>query len=136
MRYVRSPVDNLGDDASFASGLDTSGWDDVTRQEFKEDCDINTILQRFGAGDARPFRFGDALDADLDLQNAIESVRSAQHSFDELPPELRSRYRDISSLVDALNRGELVLTTEPPPTPSGPDGVSPSGNGGEPPAGA
>lgn len=136
MMLKRTQLDLRGDDISLATGIAFDPDDDQTRQEFKEECDINTILARFGAGDVRPVRFGESVDADLDLLTAINAVRDAQDSFEALPQSLTSRYRDISSLVDALNRGELQLTSEPPQTPAGPDGVSPSGNDGAPPAGA
>lgn len=133
MRSERTQVDEFSDQVSLATGLDFTGVDDLCRQEFKEDCDINTILSRFGAADPRPVRFGESLDADYDLLIAFEAVRNAQRSFEALPQELTSRYGDVSALVDALDRGELTLTSEPPPAAPVPSS-NPAGSAGVPPA--
>lgn len=78
--------------------LDTSGDKGRTRQEFKAECDIQTILKGFGVtGTVRhvmrdPGEYGYA--TGLDFREATELVRKAQEAFMELPSGLRARFRN------------------------------------------
>ena len=132
----RTQTDGFGDHYSEATAIHFNPDDDMCRQEFRDECDINVILSRVGAGDLRPVRFGEAIDADYDLLLAFDAIRNAEASYAELPQDLRSRYKDVSALVDALDRGELTLTSEPPPTPApaAPASQNPAGSAGVPPA--
>lgn len=95
---------------------------DATRQEFAQEADINWLVQRYGANFAGgvPVRYGDH-DFDLDLTSAYEQLSAAQATFNDLPPKLRKAYPTITSLMEALERGDLTLT------PSNPDSEAPAG---------
>lgn len=92
---------------------------DPVRQEFKADADVNTILKRFGV-EQRQVTYGEA-DTDLDLQGALEAVRSADEAFQGLPKNLRDKYRNMKNLLNAIESGALKLDMRPegelPPLP-------------------
>lgn len=114
--FVRSPYNYDRDLASVESGL---RCEDVTRtkQEFAEECDINTIVRRFGLTGVLPENLrvptsGDFQDVD-DFQTAMNAVVAARESFDTLPASIRSRFHNspvelIAFLDDADNRAEAV----------------------------
>lgn len=111
-----------------------SGWLDCkepskTQQNQKDDCDINTIVRRFGLtgqlpDNVRVPQYGDFTGVQ-DFQTAVNAVRSASESFMELPAELRARFdNDPQKLLEFVangdNRDEAVklgLVKPPPPAP-------------------
>jgi len=108
-----------------------------TKQAFKDECDINNILDRYQktgimthvAG--RPPGFGDFTGVD-DYQSALNKVIEAQASFETLPSKVRARFRNdpgefLAFVSDPRNTDELVamgLATkkdvQPPVTPQEP----------------
>lgn len=85
--------------------------DDKTRQEFKQEADINTLMSKFGA--LPPTRLpGGEWDFDLDLQTAFEAVRIVRDGFRRLPQEVRDLYPTPQALVDAILRGEVIHKSE------------------------
>nr|QJB20334.1 MAG: internal scaffolding protein [Microvirus sp.] len=113
LTQIDSPEER--DRRSLASGIVCDLDADPTRQEYAEQCDINWIVERFGGNlvtGIKP-RYGEN-HFDLDLMGAMQVMSDAAAQFEALPPKLRQAYPTISSLVEALNRGELTLTpTEP-----------------------
>lgn len=121
------------DAVSLSAGLE-GGVDDMTQQQFGEECDINTIVRRFKlTGEmpvgVRPPVFGDFTEV-MDFQTAMTAVREAQEAFNALPAEVRyefhndpQRFVEFSSDVKNLPRlRELGLAVpeavpEPPPEP-------------------
>lgn len=102
--------------------------ENVTRQEFKAECDTATLLQRFGAGQAFPVRpafFGE-VDYDLNLQDAIHAMRAAQAAFERLPADLQRRYQGWGALADAIARGEVKAPEAPASGSGGAAGASAS----------
>ena len=95
-----------------------------TKQEFKNDCDINHILskyQRTGALDhyARyaPM-YGDF--TSLDYQTSLNLIKNAENMFAALPSSIRDRFQTPAEFLDFVqdpsNRPEmdrLGLTTGP-----------------------
>lgn len=89
-----------------------------TQQHFKEECDINVIMERFGLGVPVPESFkmpqyGDFTGALTDYQTALNYVIQAEAEFMKLPARLRERFgNDPNNLVtfldDASNREEAV----------------------------
>lgn len=76
-----------------------------TRQEFKEECDINTIVKRFGVTGHVPVTLRAPLNADftdaMDFRQAMDAMIQARESFDELPARVRARFHnDPSEFVD------------------------------------
>lgn len=105
--FVRTPYNYDADQASLDSGL---RCEDVSRtqQHFQEECDINTIVRRFGLdgdlpeGVRRPM-YGDFTGIG-DFRDAIEAVRRAEDSFMAMPAAVRSRFEnDPGAFVDFCN---------------------------------
>jgi len=67
-----------------------------TQQHFKEDCDINTIIKRFGLGVALPTTFKAPMAGDFsdvgDFQSAMNAVKEAETAFMQMPAALRKRF--------------------------------------------
>lgn len=105
--------------------------DDRTRQEFKDDCDVNTILARhMGVPlDQRPVEYGE-YDFELTLRDGLEAVRASEKAWDSVPKNLREKYKDWSSLVAAVESGEVVFTRgvgdAPAPKEPGKEPVAPA----------
>lgn len=130
--FVRSMYNYDVDAASDASGLlceDAS----LTHQSFAEECDINTIIRRFGLsgelpeGNVAPTY--QTFDGVFDFQSAMNAVAVARESFDLMPAEVRARFHNdpqqfVVFCSDEANRDEamklkLVLpkAVEAPPAP-------------------
>lgn len=68
-----------------------------TRQEFKDESDINTIIKLFGIGE-NPIENGkwitdvDIVNATSDFQSAMNILVEASGKFNNLPAQLRSRF--------------------------------------------
>lgn len=106
-----------------------------TRQEFKDESDINTIIDRFGIGE-NPIDLQkwvtnvDIYDAVDDFQTAMNQVNTAKAQFDALPARVRTRFNNspaafVDFVSDASNVEEMILlglaekrverVPEPPP---------------------
>lgn len=86
----------------------------LTRQEFKEECDLGNILKRFQAtpegraaltnasGFAETCQFGD-VSAVPDFRAARDAIIQANASFMALPPKVRRRFdNDAASFLDFM----------------------------------
>lgn len=105
-----------------------------TRQELKDDADINVMIKRFGGipDTGRRIQFGEQMSFDLDLMTAFEALANAKSSFDDLPAELRAKYPTITRLMEAVERGEVSLGmpdpgSEPPAGTQGAQDPAPAG---------
>jgi len=88
-----------------------------TKQAFKAECDINTIIARFlrtgqidMAQRLEP-RYGDC--TGIEFQSAMLKVKEAQSLFSELPSAIRSRFRNepaefLTFIQDPNNRDEAI----------------------------
>lgn len=83
----------------------------MTKQIFKDECNINNIMAKFertGAIDHYAKyapHYGDA--TNVDLQDALNTVISAQEMFDELPATLRKRFsNDPGEFLDFVQNPE------------------------------
>lgn len=104
------------DEVSNATGLACED-PSLAQQSFKDECDINTILERFGVTGELPTaravpQYGDFSQV-VDYQTAMNSVRASQEAFMELPAKIRARFEnDPAKLLDFLgdeaNRDEAV----------------------------
>lgn len=92
-----------------------------TRQEFKDECDINTIVRRFGVTGQLPTMSRIPQNADfsdaLDFREAMNAMVEARESFDVLPSRVRARFHndpaefvDFCSAIDS--EGKLVNAAE------------------------
>jgi len=87
-----------------------------TKQSFRDECDINTILRQFNvtgqlpAGSVQP-QYGD-FSGITDYQSALNAVMAAQDSFLQLPAKVRAKFdNDPALFVDwasnEANRDEM-----------------------------
>lgn len=87
-----------------------------TQQHFRDECDINSILQRFNVtgelptGSVQP-QYGD-FSGITDYQSALNAVMAAQDSFLALPAKLRARFDNDPALFvdwasDEANKDEM-----------------------------
>lgn len=89
----------------------------LTQQQFKEECDINTIVKRFGLTGELPEpwaapSYGD-FTAAVDFHTAQNLVIAARDEFDRLPADLRKRFGHdpqqlLAFLDDGRNREEAI----------------------------
>lgn len=93
------------------------GGPSMTKQSFKDECDVNVIMRRYQQtgvlplGDGRVPRYIDATSADY--QEAMFLVADARSAFAELPSALRERFhndpkRMLEFLEDPRNREEAI----------------------------
>lgn len=87
-----------------------------TKQSFKDECDINTIMSRYQATGEIPkldVRAPQYLDATgMDFQAMQNKVLEAQALFMELPSKLRTRFANdpgafLDYVADPANRAEM-----------------------------
>lgn len=109
---IRTQVDGLDEEYSLHTGIDCGNREDMARQEFKDDTDVNKILGRYGVNaDMRPLQFGN-VNYDLDLQQALEAIIAANEAMASLPDTLRERYPSWESLSKGLRDGTLKRDLE------------------------
>lgn len=90
----------------------------MTKQSFKNECDINSIMRKWKVTGVLPHardvagQYGDFSDI-MDYQTALNAVISANDNFMSLPAKLRARfYNDPAQFLkfcdDPANAGELI----------------------------
>lgn len=86
-----------------------------TKQEFKEECDINHMIAKFQkTGVAPPVNrgaggFGDFSDVP-DFHTAMTRVREAETAFMRFPSDIRERFRnDPAEMIEFLDNDENEL---------------------------
>lgn len=120
----------------------TAFFDDsesMTQQSFKEECDINTIVRRFGVTGEMPENVRVPQYADFeesfDFMSAMNLIREAQESFMAMPSAVRDRFghdpaRFVDFFNDPENRPEAerlgVLTRRPVPSQPEPSSDAPA----------
>lgn len=117
--FIRTAYNYDMDEASQESGIaidPTIKEENLTHQSFKEECDINTIVERFGLtgqlpDDIRMPLTGDFTEAVNDYQTALNMIIAADNEFMKLPAQVRERFRNdpaelISFLENEQNRDE------------------------------
>lgn len=113
--FVRSPYNYDRDQASQESGVST-GTENGAKQSFKDECDINTIVERFGLGyelpqNSRVPEYGDFSNITT-FQEAMNATAAVREEFDKLPANIRSKFGNDPALyvdfcLDENNREEL-----------------------------
>lgn len=91
--------------------------EDMTRQEFKEECDVNHILRQHGYT-VRPVRYGEH-NFDDDLTQQMQSRSIFQMWYDAAPADVREAYPDLGSFLAAFGSGAIKTGLEVPEVPSG-----------------
>jgi len=112
--FLRTPYNYDTDAASNESGL-ACEEPTLAQQHYKEECDINTILQKFSITGILPEsplspRYGD-FSGISDYHTALNRVIAAQDEFEALPAPIRARFENdpaklIEFLEDENNRPE------------------------------
>jgi phage internal scaffolding protein len=128
--FIRTPYNYDTDFASEACGLKCED-ETKTDQSFKEECDINTLINRFGLGMDMPTNFaipqsGDFTEIVTDYQTAMNLLVEAQEEFMRLPAMVRDRFENNPAELigflenpdnaeEALKIGLLTKREEPAP---------------------
>lgn len=115
--------------------IDCSVEPSMTKQEFKNDCDVNVIISRcLKSGMPLPSSVVAPIYADVtqfgDYRDCLNRVLAAQESFNALPADLRSYFSNdpsqlLAFIADPANKDkavELGLLEKPvlPPAPPAP----------------
>lgn len=124
--FLRTPYNYSTDEVSRETGLACTEEEGMTQQHFKEETDINTIVERFGLTGHLPDNPRMPLSGDFtgvnNFQTAMNMVREAQEAFMEFPAEVRAEFaNDPQRMMDFLenekNREralEMGLIAKPP----------------------
>lgn len=116
-QFVRAPYNYDADAVSAENGVVCPESESVVQAQFAEECDINTIVRRFGLTGQLPENLrvpqsGDFTDV-KDFHTAMNVVRAAEEAFMQLPGEVRARFendpgRMLSFVEDVNNRDEAI----------------------------
>lgn len=141
--FLRAPWNYDTMDASNEAGLDCQD-PTLAQQNFRDECDINTIVKRFGITGQLPENvrmptYGDFLQVN-DFHSAMNAVAAAGEAFDAMPADVRARFNNdpgafVDFCSDEANRAEAIKLglvmpnqAEPPLSSRGePARVSPNG---------
>lgn len=108
--FLRTPYNYDKDAASNESGLHCEDAS-LAQQHFKEECDINTILEKFNITGILPEqplspRYGDFTGIG-DYHTAMNRVFAAHEEFEALPAKIRARFsNDPAQLIEFLENSE------------------------------
>lgn len=115
--FLRTPYNYDRNGAGDESGLDCSVEKSLTQQSFAEECDINTIVRRFGLSGELPVNqraptYGDFTGVS-DYKSALEAVMAAEDAFMQLPAHVRARFENdpqafVAFCSDEKNREEAI----------------------------
>lgn len=112
--FVRTQYNYDRDAASEASALVCTD-ETKAQQQFKEECDINTIVRNFGLTGEMPQNPRVPLSADfidtMDYQSSLNRLLEAEAGFMAFPAELRARFQNdpgkfIAFVEDKANEAE------------------------------
>ncbi|WNK13378.1 MAG: internal scaffolding protein [Microvirus sp.] len=122
---VRTPFNYDKDYVSRETGLECTDAS-KTQQQFKDETDINVILERFGITGQMPITTMQPLAGDFtaieDYQQALNAVHAAEQNFMQLPSKIRDKFNQdsrkfVDFCVDPANIEavrELGLAPRPP----------------------
>jgi len=111
------------DPGQFAPTLSCPPEEDRTRQEFKDEADIQWLLRKYGAlPPVRQFPLGE-VDFDVDLMTARTSLDLAKEGYSRMPDALRAQM-SFDDFLAAVASGTPV--TAVPEVSSGADGSAPT----------
>lgn len=88
-------------------GVACTAEEDMARQEFKKEADVNYLLKKYGAGvPLRQVAYG-AQEFGVDALEALERVNAAQDAFNALPEAIQEKYGDWRTLSMAIADGSF-----------------------------
>ena len=108
--FLRTPYNYDRDAATNESGLHCEDAS-LAQQHFKEECDINTILQKFNITGLLPEnslspRYGDFTGIG-DYHTAMNRVFAVQEEFEAIPAQIRARFNnDPANLIEFLDNSD------------------------------
>jgi len=108
--FLRTPYNYDTIAASNESGLHCEDAS-LAQQQFKEECDINNIMEKFGMTGLIPqspltATYGD-FSGVYDYHSALNAIIDAEGQFDALPATLRARFdNDPANLIDFMENPE------------------------------
>lgn len=127
--FLRTPYNYDTDAASLQTGLKCED-ESRAQQQFKEESDINTIVERFGLTGELPSEIrmpvsGDFTEHANDFHSAMNLIRQAEEQFMLLPAEIRAEFENNpQNLLDFLENPanidkarELGIVNKPPEVP-------------------
>lgn len=129
--FMRTPYNYDTDKISNETGMDC-GPESKTQQQFADEVDINTIVDRFvktGEGPlAQNFPQPQEFEETFDFQTAMNVVVKANEEFMQLPAKARARFQNdpqqfMQFMNDAENQEEAIklgLATKKPEVPTDP----------------
>lgn len=113
--FLRTPFNYDRNKASDESGL-SCGEPTRTKQSFKEECDINNIMRKFGVTGLVPTNVhapmhGDFTNA-MTFQESLDAMIAAEQSFMKMPSNVRKRFHNdpaefVDFCSDEANRDEM-----------------------------
>lgn len=116
--FIRTPLNYNTDRVSQETGLDCSeDKGGRTQQQFKEETDINTIVERFGISGETPPAMNFPSEQDFtetfDFQTSMNVIVQARESFMTLPAKTRARFQNdpqqfMEFMHDSENIPEMV----------------------------
>lgn len=118
--FVRSAYNYDRDKASDEAGLSCSDVS-LAKQSFADECDINTIVRRFGLMGQLPENVPAVMVGDFtevyDFHSAMNTLRAAQEMFMAMPADVRSRFGNdpgafVNFCSEVNDKGELVNLVE------------------------
>lgn len=137
--FVRSAYNYDPNVVSRETGTDT-GPESMTQQSFKDECDINTIVRRFGVTGEMPVVSNPPtyqnFEGIFDYQSAMNAIRQAEESFASLPADVRKRFQNSPQMFvefcsDGKNLEEMRKMGLANPAPPVDNTPAPNGSGTE-----
>lgn len=136
--FVRTMFNYDPDQASFLTAW-RSDQPSMTQQQFKDECDINTIVRQFGLTGKLPAAiyaptYGDFTGVE-DFQSSLHAIQRATDAFMQLPALARERFGNdpqafVAFCSDPRNADEMkalnLSRTAPPPEPVVPSPTTPT----------
>lgn len=99
--------------------IDCSVEPDTARQEFKDEADINVLLRKFGVRvlERSTMPYFTEIDFTVDLQGALMAREEMLDVYRTLSPELKNLYPTWTDMLNAVEKGELIIKNENAPEP-------------------
>lgn len=108
--FIRTPYNYDMDEASRAAGF-KSTEPSMAKQSFAEECDINTIVRRFGLTGELPQNVRMPTHGDFtavtDFKTAMDALAAANEAFEAMPAHIRARFHnDTHEFVEFCSNDE------------------------------
>lgn len=108
--FIRTPYNYDRDEASNIHGLECKD-PSLAQQQFKDQSDLNVLFAKYLETGEMPqiqetLTYGN-FEGVFDFQSAMNAVRAAQETFDQLPARIKNRFdNDPQKLLQFMNDDE------------------------------